>query len=47
MYLMQTNPATEFVSYRSARFASNAKGAQIGDIIKFGLVSYEQYGISK
>ena len=33
---MNTNPATEFVSYQSVRFASSAPVALIGGILRFG-----------
>jgi hypothetical protein len=44
---MKTNPATEFVSYQSVKFASSATVALIGGILRFGLISYEQYSVSK
>ena len=44
---MKTNPAMEFVSYQSVRFASSAPVALIGGILRFGLVRYEQYSVSE
>ena len=44
---MKTNPATEFAIYQSVKFANSDPVALIGGILRFGLVNYEQYSVSK